>query len=132
MMGDITENFSWWEFESPDAPGVRGIRIEFVERLQLSRDISGIAYIVSSGWRTPKHHSAIYEALGVSPAPNSAHPDGWASDLVFATSYRAHKMMTGLLQVGFPRIIVYSNFIHVDMHPDAERFPQPMLKRGAY
>ena len=131
-MGDITSNFSQWEFWSPDKPGESHISLDFVQNLQLARNKAKVAFVINSGWRTPEHHEELYKARTIRRIPDSAHLDGEAADIHTGSSYRAYKMVKALLDIGFPRIIVYSTFVHVDWHPDASRFPRPMLKRGAY
>ena len=130
-MGNLRKDFSDWEFWSPDV-NIHEMEDKHLNLLQEARTEAGVVFPINSGWRTIPHHNEIYEALGITPAPPSAHPEGWASDIGTGTSFRTYNIVQACLAVGFPRIIIYDTFIHVDNHPERKRFPQPMFKRGRW
>lgn len=112
-MRDLVEfqNFNINEFECKCGCGRNLISIDFVEKLDMARSISGIPYRITSGYRCSKHNYDVGGAL------NSSHTKGLASDITFR--YRKdflHKILKGLFAVGFQRIIVYpkKGFVHVD------------------
>ena len=102
-------NFSPQEFESPDeAESGYKMKPEFMERLQKARTIAGIAFIITSGYRSESHN----EKVGGSKT--SSHLKGVAADISTHSSGQRLKIVSALLQAGFTRIGIGQNFIHVD------------------
>ena len=85
--------FTYDEFDSPDQPG-SGQEMEpiFLEKLDLARELSGVPYVINSGYRTEYWNQKVGGRVG------SSH-------------------LTGLIEAGFDRIGVGTNFIHVDCDP---------------
>lgn len=77
--------------------------------LDRARDIAGIPFIITSGYRCKKHNAEI------GGVPNSAHVKGLACDIKAITSKERYRIVKALLQVGFNRIGIASNFIHADI-----------------
>ena len=106
--------FKIFEFDSPDVPGSgSNMDKEFLEKLDKSREIAEIAYRINSGYRTLEHHEEIYRQLG-KPPTNSAHLRGLAADIATPTNQSRFKILNALFKVGFNRIGIGKNFIHVD------------------
>jgi len=105
----LTENFSTWEFDSPDRPfsGIN-MRIEFIFKLQEARRIANIPFLITSGYRTKEHNEKVE---GVK---NSAHMVGKAADIACHTSINRFRIVAALLEVKFTRIGIYATYIHVD------------------
>ena len=104
--------FTYDEFDSPDAPGSgQEMQPQFLEMLDDARELSGVPFIVNSGFRTPEHNRAV------GGTPDSAHLTGWAADIRATSSNRRWMIIEALIQVGFNRIGVADSFVHVDCSP---------------
>ena len=82
-MGDITENFSRYEFACRCGCGFNEIDERLVHRLQVVRDIVKIPMIINSGCRCIKHNNS----KGVGGKPGSFHLIGKAGDWYFDCPY---------------------------------------------
>ena len=102
------------EFDSPDKPGSgQMMDDDFLERLDIARDIYGYPMIVTSGFRTVEHHRDLTER-GYKTSKNSSHLLGIAADIHCDDSRKRYLMIEAFLDAGFRRIGVGSTFIHVD------------------
>ena len=70
---------------------------------------SGVAIHVTSCFRTPEENAAV------KGSPNSAHLRGRAADLRAPDIVTASKIVCAAIIVGFRRIGIYSNHIHLDI-----------------
>ena len=105
--------FTYEEFDSPDVPGSgHQMREEFLEKLDLAREIASVPFRINSGMRS---HDWNYKCGG---SPSSSHLIGWAADISATTSNRRLLVVRALLQAGFTRIGVADTFVHVDCDPD--------------
>ena len=109
--------FELSEFASPDEPG-SGAKMDkdFVIKLDDARALAGIPFVVKppngSGYRTQKHNR---EVGGVE---DSAHTKALAVDIRVVNSEARYKILNALMMVGFNRIGIGQNFIHVDDDKD--------------
>ena len=103
------KHFKHSEFDSPDAPG-SGAKMQnrFLEKLDLARDIAGILFIITSGYRTEEHNKLVG---GVN---SSSHTKGLAADISCRDSVSRFIIVNALFKAGFTRIGIADNFIHVD------------------
>ena len=83
---------------------------EFVIKLDEAREIAGIPFKITSGYRTPAHNTAVN---GVRSSSHMNIPCN-ASDIFIKDSKSRWIILNALIQVGFNRIGIGSNFIHVD------------------
>ena len=92
----------------------------FLLRLDESRGMAGIPYVITSGYRCAKHNAAV------GGSPTSSHLHGIAADIAAPDSHTAFLMMQSLIFTGFKRIgwNQARRFIHVDTDPDK---PQRVL-----
>lgn len=105
--------FEYNEFDSPDEKGSYiNMDVDFLNRLAEARKLAGVAFKITSGYRTPKHNESV------GGVPSSSHTRGYAADIYAPTSRQKYLMVNALLAVGFDRIGVSDNFIHVDSDPD--------------
>lgn len=95
-----------------------GLKPELVQMLDKARGLAGVPFSISSGFRTPDKNSAV------GGVENSAHLLGKAVDIHCGSSVHRLKMLTALLSVGFTRMGIGSDFIHVDIGTDADNLPQ--------
>ncbi len=97
------------EFASPDKEGSENMmEHQFLERLDLARDIYGAPMIINSGFRTIEHNKKV------GGVKNSSHLLGLAADIHCSDSSKRFLMLEAFLDAGFTRIGIGSNFIHVD------------------
>ena len=107
--------FKLTEFESPDLPGSGGFMDHvFLNLLDKARAEAGVPFKITSGFRTPEY-SKILKKRGYAVARNSAHLKGLAADIAVSNSKNRLIIIESLLHVGFRRLGIGKNFIHVDL-----------------
>tara|TARA_R110002153_G_scaffold7929_4_gene34991 strand:+ start:1516 stop:1902 length:387 start_codon:yes stop_codon:yes gene_type:complete len=101
--------FTISEFDSPDVRG-SGDKMDLLFLLMLDkcRDIAGIPFYISSGYRTEKHNKKI---KGVK---DSAHTKGLAADISAVSTTERYTIINAAIKVGFKRIGIGQTFIHLD------------------
>ena len=101
--------FNFDEFDSPDNPG-SGMTMddEFLEMLDKAREFAGIPFVITSGFRTEAH------SIAIGSTAESSHCKGCAADISCTTSRDRFLIVCALLHVGFTRIGIADDFIHVD------------------
>lgn len=106
---DDIHYFFPFEFDSPDEKesGWK-MNIDFIHGLDSARQISGIPYIINSGYRTEAHNKEV------GGTKDSSHLKGLAVDIKYETAEEFVLIMKGLLFVGFTRFGLGETFIHVD------------------
>ena len=87
------------------------VKEELIERLNIARSIAGIPFVITSGYRCPKHNARV------GGAPNSKHTKGEAVDIRVRSSEERFRILASVVSAGFERIGVSDGFIHVDVHP---------------
>jgi len=120
MTDKMTEHFSRKEFACKCGCGSDNISRALVLLLQNVRDEYPFPISISSGIRCQDHNHAV------GGVEDSAHLKGLAADLV---CYQAHSRFMLLRQLlhWFDRIIIYKDFIHVDID-DSKPSPIVLLK----
>ncbi|MGI9118427.1 MAG: D-Ala-D-Ala carboxypeptidase family metallohydrolase [Minisyncoccia bacterium] len=98
-----------------------GLKPELVALLDKARGISGVPFSISSGLRTPVQNEL---AGGVE---NSAHLLGKAVDIHCPSSINRLKMVKALLDVGFTRIGIGKDFVHVDIGNSSDNLPENVM-----
>lgn len=103
--------FKLSEFACPCCK-VTDVKTELIARLDKARSIAGVPFIITSGYRCPKHNKKV------GGVPNSAHVRGYAADI--ATTDSTRDLILAACRAAFTRIGVDEkrNFIHVDCDPD--------------
>jgi len=107
--------FDLSEFDSPDDTGSgENMDLDFVRSLDEAREIAGIPFKITSGYRTPKHNTYVGGVL------NSSHMNipCNACDIEISDSSTRYKVINSLLKVGVNRIGIGKNFIHCDTDKD--------------
>jgi uncharacterized protein YcbK (DUF882 family) len=106
--------FNIEEFDSPDLPN-SGVNMDrdFLQKLDLARNIAGIGFKINSGYRTENHNNAIYKRLGKEPI-KSSHLIGKAADIAYTNSRERWIIITALQDAGFNRLGIAKGFVHVD------------------
>ena len=111
--------FSLSEFACPDC-GRADMDSDFLEMLDRARDISGIPFIITSGFRCPRHNEKV------GGRPNSAHLRGLAADIKVADNRQRFIIVDALIKVEFKRLGIAKDFIHVD-HDMTKPYPRVWL-----
>ena len=96
------------EFACPCC-GRNEIKDEFLAKLDEAREIAGVPFVITSGYRCSKHNKEV------GGSPTSSHLKGLAADIKTTSSKQRYKILNALLKVGFKRIGIGQNFIHVDL-----------------
>jgi hypothetical protein len=88
--------FTLDEFDSPDHKG-SGVNMDsnFLELLNNARQIAGIPFKISSGYRTIEHNQKVG---GVS---NSSHLSGLAADISISSGNERYLVLNALIKAGF-------------------------------
>lgn len=107
-MGNLTENFSEWEFTCKCGCGKNEVEMEFVELLQKIRNRAGIPMRINSACRCEEHNKAV------KGAKNSAHVRCIAVDVEAKSTRARYYILEAAHYYGINRIGVARNFIHLD------------------
>lgn len=95
------------EFDCPCC-GKNHMEPRVFNRFCLAREISGVFYIINSGWRCPEHNKKV------GGSETSSHLTGEAGDIKSITSNHRFQVIRGLREAGFTRIGIAKTFIHAD------------------
>lgn len=114
---DVPNYFSAGEFEKLGC-SIRNIDAISLSRLNRCRHIAGIPFVLTSAYRSPSH-----EVLKGRPA-NGPHTTGQAFDIACTSNAARFKIVDAALKVGFTRIGIGPNFIHLD---DCTDKPSPRI-----
>lgn len=111
-MGDLSKNFSAWEFECKCGCGTGAMDPEFINALQILRNRYGKPITVRSGIRCPEHNAKVggkpdSEHL---PDPETGLTEG--ADLGYSGSHDRH-IMVWAAHSPFRRVGIAKDFIHV-------------------
>ena len=101
--------FTLDEFSCPSLPNSgKNMDSSFLAKLEQAREIAGIPFKITSGYRTKDHNA---EVGGV---PNSSHLIGVAADIAVSSGADRYIILNALIKAGFKRIGVAKTFIHCD------------------
>jgi len=101
--------FSLSEFNCPSLPN-SGINmdLQFLTKLESAREIAGIPFRITSGYRTKEHNDKV------GGVQNSSHLVGKAADIAVCSGGERYIILNSLIKAGFRRIGVAKTFIHCD------------------
>ena len=85
---------------------------KLIEKLNKARNLASVPFNINSACRCETHNSSV------KGSENSSHLKGYAVDIRISNSVDRFKILNSLILVGFSRIGVYKNFIHVDIDND--------------
>ena len=109
--------FEYSEFDSPDERGSYiNMDVAFLNKLSKARELAAIGFKITSGYRSPAHNAKV------GGVPSSSHTNGHAVYIYAPTSTQKYIIINSLLQVGFNRIGIAKNFIHVDDDPNKSEY----------
>lgn len=107
-MGNLSRNFDTEEFKCFCCGEVH-MQDDLIANLQKLRDIYGKRIDVTSGYRCRKWNKYV------DGKDDSAHLTGKAADIVVDDSKERFKLIMCALEVGFRRIGIGVDFLHLDM-----------------
>jgi zinc D-Ala-D-Ala carboxypeptidase len=106
--------FSLSEFDCPDLPNSgKNMDINFIHKLDHARELAGITFKITSGFRTAEHNEKV------GGVKNSSHIKGVAADIAVGSGNERYIILNALIRAGFKRIGIAKTFIHCDT--DAEK-----------
>jgi zinc D-Ala-D-Ala carboxypeptidase len=85
----------------------------FLRKLDNAREIAGVPFSISSGYRCESHNQAV-------GSTSTNHLRGLAADIRCVSGQDRLEVLRGLLSAGFRRIGVYRTFVHVDTNEGPE------------
>ena len=101
--------FSLSEFDSRDFFILgKNMDSNFLYKLDHARDIAGISFKITSGYRTKERNAQV------GGVPNSSHLIGVAADIAVSSGSERYIILNALIRAGFKRIGVAKGFIHCD------------------
>jgi len=110
--------FKLSEFDCPFEEGSGSkMKPEFLEKLDEAREIAGIPFKITSGYRTKEYNEDLIKR-GYKASRNSSHLKGLAADISVKDSKSRFIVFNSLLLAGFTRIGIADTFIHVDLDTD--------------
>ena len=110
-------HFKISEFASPDElTSSENMDPVFLEMIDQAREIAGIPFFITSGFRTVAHSRDLV-SKGYPVAKHSAHLTGHAADIKAVTSRHRFRIITALLEAKFERIGIGPDFVHCDNSP---------------
>ena len=109
----------YFNFEEFDCPTLEGsglptsdggkMNLDFLHKLDEARELAGVPFKITSGYRSPQHNSDVGGRVG------SSHLKGLAVDISCDNSGHRQKILTALIKVGFKRIGIAKSFKHTDL-----------------
>ena len=105
--------FTLEEFDSPDYKG-SGINMDkdFLNMLDNARDIAGISFKITSGYRTKEHNKKV------GGVKNSSHLIGFAADIAVFNNQQRGIILSALIKAKFKRVGIAKSFLHCDTDPN--------------
>jgi uncharacterized protein YcbK (DUF882 family) len=100
--------------------GYAEMQPSLIDHLQVARELAGTSFRINSAIRCQEHNANI------GGVDTSAHLSGHAVDIAYGSSQQLFKIVKGLLDAGFTRVLIYSSFVHADTDDSK---PQHILKR---
>ena len=104
------------EFDCPCCGG-NFMNEQLLSMLDAAREIAGVPFVVTSGYRCWGHHKEIYRKLGKPVLRNSPHLGGYGADISVPEGESRFRIIEGLLKAGFRRLGIGKDFVHVDVMP---------------
>ncbi len=105
------KHFKIEEFKCKCGCGRAEMMPSTLEKLDKAREIAGVPFKITSGYRCEKHNAAV------GGKSEGAHTTGYAVDIAASTSPARIEIVSALLEVGFNRIGIAATFIHADDDP---------------
>ncbi|WP_077073635.1 D-Ala-D-Ala carboxypeptidase family metallohydrolase [Mailhella massiliensis] len=114
------------EFRCKCGCGAGEMSPAMLDRLDKARELAGVPFVISSGFRCEAHNRAVGGVEG------SSHTSGMAADIVCTDSATRFRMLSALFSVGFRRIELAPTWIHVDVDGSKPQDVAFYQKSGRY
>ncbi len=102
-------HFTLSEFDCPSLPDSgKNMDTNFIHKLDHARDIAGISFKITSGYRTFEHNQKV------GGVQNSSHLNGLAADIAIGSGNERFVVLNALIKAGFKRLGIAKTFIHCD------------------
>ena len=122
---DLKPRDSWKFFERTEFScpccNRTDISEELVDRLDYCREIAGVPFRITSGFRCQQHNRRIHGK------PRSSHLNGSGADISAPSGALKSTIVASLFAGGIKRVGIYKTFIHCDI---SKKLPYPMLWTG--
>ena len=105
-MGDYSLNFDRKELACTCC-GKLVMDAGFIEKLELARELAGIPFPISSGFRCPAHNKTV-------GSTSQNHVSGRAVDIKCTMGHERRLILNGLIGAEFNRIGIGRIFLHCD------------------
>lgn len=105
------KHFKIEEFDCKCGCGKNFMKGLFLDMIDSARDIAGVPFNITSGFRCKKHNKAV------GGKKTSSHMKGMASDIECVNSSDRWAIEDGLFAAGFLRIGEGDTFVHADNDP---------------
>ena len=103
------------EFDCPCEKGSgENMDAAFLQKLDKCRELAGIPFKINSGFRCKEYNEGLL-AKGYKASKTSPHLKGLAADIATPTSSQRWKVLESAIKIGFNRIGIGKNFIHLDI-----------------
>ena len=93
-----------------EGSGKANMNLEFMLKLDKAREIAGVPFFITSGYRTQAYNDTLSNSV-----KDSAHTRGYAADI--SAPVNKETIIRALIAAGFNRIGEGSTFVHVDNDP---------------
>lgn len=105
-------SFKYFKIEDFDCKetGENHMEPDFIHKLDDLREACGFPFIVTSGYRSPKH-----SVESKKPNGGGTHTDGIAADIAVNGGAQRYAIIKNAMAMGFTGIGVAKTFIHVDI-----------------
>ena len=107
------KHFELSEFDCPCGKCTASMDGEFLDALDEARELAGVPFSINSGYRCIEHNKSV------GGSKSSSHMLGVAADIAARDSVTRFAIVDALMNVGFARLGIRKDFIHVDL--DAEK-----------
>lgn len=92
--------------------GFNAMQQSFLRQLDECREQAGVPFVLTSTIRCPDWNRAV------GGVDSSSHIGGWAADIAANTGHKRFLIVQAAMEVGFLRVGVSANFIHLDNDPE--------------
>jgi len=108
---ELIKYFKPQEFQDSRTGSLK-IALELVRKLDQLREMLGKPIVINSGYRTPETNRLV------GGSPTSSHLYGLAVDIKCLSSATRFSIIQNAMMLGFRRIGVANNFVHLDIDPE--------------
>lgn len=122
-MGDLSNDFSKWEFACLCGCKICNVSLAFINKLQAARTVAGIAFNISSGCRCPVHNKKE-KGRPTSDHLTTEKIQCEGADIMCCNSFDRYTIIRAAVLCDFTRIFIHKAFVHLGMKKEN---PQEVL-----